>query len=167
MPDRMDTILEAVRGLLKKKEHILIAVDGRCAAGKTTLAGHLQSIMDCNVLNMDDFFLRPEQQTRERMDEPGGNVDYERFQKEVLLPLFRGECFSYRPYDCHTQTLKALNKVVLKRINIVEGSYSCHPALWEYYDLHIFLSVDHKEQLHRIAQRNEDTAELFKEKWIL
>jgi hypothetical protein len=36
---------------------------------------------------MDDFFLRIEQRTPERMTEVGGNVDYERFLETVLFPV--------------------------------------------------------------------------------
>lgn len=100
----MSTIAESVLGdieiLYQKKQRLLIAVDGRCAAGKTTLAAHLQGSLSCNVIHMDHFFLRQEQRTAERLNEPGGNVDYERFLAEALLPLKQGGSFSYRPYSC-------------------------------------------------------------------
>ena len=32
---------------------------------------------------MDDFYLQEYQRTQERYNEPGGNVDRERFKKEV------------------------------------------------------------------------------------
>ena len=38
---------------------------------------------DCNLFHMDDFFLRMEQRTPDRMKETGGNVDYERFYETV------------------------------------------------------------------------------------
>lgn len=33
--------------------------------------------------HMDDFYLQGRQRTYERLNEVGGNVDYERFAKEV------------------------------------------------------------------------------------
>lgn len=51
-------------------------------------------------------------------------------------------------------------------VNIIEGSYSCHPALWAYYDLHIFLDVEPSEQLRRIALRNGSDWKVFRDKWI-
>ena len=99
---------------------------------------------------------------------PGGNIDFERFLEEVLLPLKRGEAdVSYRPYDCHRQKMAA--PVLLKpgEVCLIEGSYSCHPALWDMYDLHIFLSVDAREQMRRIIGRNgADGAKAFRERWI-
>lgn len=145
---------------------MLIAIDGRCAAGKTTLAAHLQGLWDCNMFHMDDFFLRPSQRTPERLREPGGNVDYERFLGEVLVPLRKGEPFAYRPYDCKTQALKGPVPVQSKSVNFIEGSYSCHPALWDNYDLHIFLTLEPDEQLRRIALRNGADMPMFQEKWI-
>lgn len=150
-----------------KGETLLIALDGRCASGKTTLAAALQEKTGCNVIHMDDFFLRPEQRTQRRMEEPGGNVDYERFLEEVMLPLSRGEAFSYRPYDCKKKALVDVISVTPKTITVVEGAYSCHPVLWDYYDLHVFLSVEREEQLRRIRRRNgEEAVERFRDLWI-
>ena len=101
------------------------------------------------------------------MDEPGGNVDHERFLSEVLLPLQEGKPFSYRPYDCRRQALSDPVCVQPRAVNIIEGSYSCHPALRGHYDLRIFLTVGPEEQMRRIRVRNgESCAERFRQKWI-
>ena len=132
---------------------VLIAVDGRCAAGKSTLAAWLKERFECtvNVIHMDDFFLQPYQRTRQRMEEPGGNIDYERFEKEVMYSLSRFENFSYQIYDCKIKKLSSRIYVEPAEISIVEGSYSCHPALWDFYTLRIFLDVEPEEQLRRIC----------------
>lgn len=119
------------------------------------------------MFHMDDFFLRPEQRTAERFAEPGGNVDYERFLKEVMLPLKSGESFCFRPYDCHRQAFSEAVLVEPCPINIIEGSYSCHPMLWDCYDIRIFLRLEKEEQLCRIRERNgEDMLLMFRDKWI-
>ena len=148
------------------KKQILIAIDGNCAAGKTTLAAVLAESMDCNVFHMDDFFLRPEQRTGERYAEIGGNVDYERFREEVLLPLKAGKAFSYRPFDCRTFTLSEPVHVAPKRVNIIEGSYSQHPYFGDVYDLKILLSVTPELQRQRILQRPAHLHEQFFSRWI-
>lgn len=160
-------VTEAVKALPKKQPLQLIAIDGRCAAGKTTLAARLQEEMNCPVIHMDHFFLRPKQRTPLRLGTPGGNVDYERFLREVMAPLREGVSFQYRPYDCRKQGWGKSIGIFPKDIVIVEGSYSCHPALRENYDLRIFLHVDEKEQCKRIQQRGGDAAlTVFREKWI-
>lgn len=147
---------------------LIAAIDGRCAAGKTTLAAQLQHELGCMVFHMDDYFLRPEQRTAERMDTAGGNVDYERFYSEILQPLRDGaEQILYQPFDCKTRTLRPPVTVCPGTVNIVEGSYSCHPALWDNYDLRIFLTISPKEQLQRIRARNgAANAIQFQEQWI-
>lgn len=145
----------------------LVALDGRCASGKTTLAEHLRAACGCGVVHLDDFFLRPEQRTQERYATPGGNIDHERFLAQVLLPLRRGEPAAYRPYDCARQALGDPVRVEPSSVVVAEGSYACHPALWPHYDLRIFLTVPPEEQLRRITVRNgPQYAEVFHTKWI-
>lgn len=150
----------------KKQDRILIAIDGNSTSGKSTLAAQLQDLWDCNVFHMDDFFLRPEQRTPERLEQPGGNVDYERFRQEVLVPLETGAPFSYRPYDCSTGTLGSPVAVTPKTINVIEGSYSHHPYFADAYDLRIFLKVSPEVQRQRIAQRPAFLHKRFLEEWI-
>ena len=68
-----------------KKLPVLLAIDGRCGSGKTTLAGMIAQRYRAEVIHMDDFFLQKDQRTPERLAEPGGNVDRERFRQEVIL----------------------------------------------------------------------------------
>lgn len=152
--------------LLNTGRQILIAIDGNCTAGKTTLASFLEKEYDCNVFHMDDFFLRPEQRTAERYAQPGGNVDYERFREEVLLPLNSGEAFSYRPFSCKTFTLSESVQVMPKQLNIVEGTYCLHPYFGDAYDLKLFLSVDPELQRQRVYQRPQHVRERFFTNWI-
>lgn len=151
---------------LAERDQILIAIDGSCASGKSTLATALAEAWDCNLFHMDDFFLRPEQRTSERMEEIGGNVDYERFREEVLLPIKEGGTFSYRPYDCSTGTLAAPVQVQPRRINIIEGSYSHHPYFEDPYDLKIYLQVSPEVRKQRILKRPAFLQRRFFEEWI-
>lgn len=167
MEDLIDSVLEIIEKRKKGKERLFIAIDGRCAAGKTTLAEKLQERLEANVFHMDDFFLRPEQRTVKRLAKPGGNVDYERFLKEVMQPLKRGEAFFFRPYDCHRQVFSEAVFAEPCLLNIIEGSYACHPVLWDCYHVRIFLTLEKEEQLCRIRERNgEDMLRIFRDKWI-
>ncbi len=146
---------------------VLAAIDGQCASGKTTLAELIRQVYDCNVFHMDDFFLRPEQRTPQRLAEVGGNVDYERFREEVLTPLDSGRPFTYQVYDCRTQTLAKVEDVPVKRLNIVEGAYSRHPYFGSCYHLEYCLTIDQNEQRNRILKRNgADMLRRFESEWI-
>ena len=155
-------------GQKDQEKPLAIAIDGSSGSGKSSLSVWLQAIYGhCNVFHMDDFFLPQEQKTEERLNTPGGNVDWERFLLEVLTPLQKGNPFSYRPFDCSTGELGEPMKVVPQRLNIIEGVYSHHPALRKAYDLMVFLSIDRAEQSKRILQRNgEYMHSRFINEWI-
>lgn len=157
---------EKIYALLEEKDHLLVAIDGSCTSGKTTLAAALAARFDCNVFHMDDFFLRPEQRTPVRLSQPGGNVDHERFRQEVLQPLTRGDVFSFRPYDCSSGSLCQPVAVMPKRVNIVEGSYSQHPCFGDVYDLRVFMKVAPSVRQQRILCRPAFLQRRFFEEWI-
>jgi uridine kinase/uncharacterized membrane protein len=149
-----------------KKSPVIIALDGRCGAGKTTLAAMLREVYAAEIIPTDHFFLRESQKTPERLAEAGGNFDYERFETEVITPLKVGKVFSYKPYDCSTGELGEAVNVPESELYIIEGTYSAHPKFENFYDLRVFLSVSPAEQLRRIKIRNPETAERFKNEWI-
>lgn len=164
-----NSILESVLHKIEavKTSRILIAIDGRCASGKTTLAMDIKNAAGGNVIHVDHFFLPPDLRTEARLSEPGGNVDYERFLKEALQPLTEALPFSYKPFNCATRQFGDSIQIQPHRINIIEGAYSCHPLFIGSYNLKIFLTVDKAEQLRRIQQRNGEAAALnFVHKWI-
>lgn len=160
-------LLAAMDRRLAESPRLLMAIEGGSASGKSTLASLLARVYDCNVFHMDDFFLRPEQRTEERLAEPGGNVDRERFYEEVLEPLKTGKAVAFRRYDCQTQTLADPVTAAPKALNIVEGAYSMHPALADSYDLTVFLKIPPEVQRSRVLARNgPEVGERFFTRWI-
>ena len=149
-----------------KNGKVILAIDGRSGSGKTTLSQLLKAVYKCNVIHMDDFFLRPEQRTKERYNEAGGNVDRERFLSEVLIPLSRGESFTYRPFDCAKMDFGDPVSVIPTELTVIEGAYSTHPDLFSYYNIKVFLDVTKEEQEARIFMRGEEKSKAFFEKWI-
>ena len=160
-------LLQAIDERLPRQAHLLLAIDGGSASGKTTLAALLAQRYGCPVFHMDDFFLRPEQRTPQRLAEPGGNVDRERFFSEVLQPLRQGGPASYRRYDCRTGQLLPPVLRQAGQLNVIEGAYSMHPELSALYDLSVFLAVSPEMQHRRILQREPAfKQQLFFRQWI-
>lgn len=157
-----------IPGLIKAAgKPLAVAIDGRCAAGKTTLARKLSEAFGAPVVHMDDFFLPFEKRTPGRLALPGGNFDLERFMEEVYAPLSRGEGFSYGVFDCSRGVIGAERTIPRAEIVIVEGAYSLHPELQPLYGLRIFCDVDKKAQLERLKKRESSASfESFVEKWI-
>ena len=159
--EQIDTLLQS------DKKMILMVIEGMCGSGKSTLGEALIKKYDCNLFHMDDFFLQPYPRTPERLAEIGGNVDYERFAKEVLKPLQDGETFAYGVFDCSRQEIGYKVQVPYKRLNIVEGAYSTHPYLADRYDLAIFLEIDEELQHKRLLKRNgPERLKRFIAEWI-
>lgn len=167
MEQVLTRILQKAEGLRAEKVPLLIAIDGRCGSGKTTLGEALAGKLHASLIHMDDFYLRMEQRTEARFQEPGGNVDYERFLTDVLEPLRKGEDFSYRPFDCRIWDLGNPVFVQASPVTVIEGSYACHPSLYKNYSLRIFLDVEKEEQIRRIIKRNgPEKATEFQNRWI-
>ena len=147
---------------------LLVAIDGRCGSGKSTLAVRLSRHFEgkAAVYHMDDFFLPPALRTAERLQEPGGNVHYERFFQEVLQPLKKGISFSYGKYSCQSGDM-ITTQASPAPLAIVEGVYSLHPLLQPSYDYKVFLTVDPQTQKDRLQQRSGDQMlQRFLTEWI-
>lgn len=165
--DQYHTVFKEIDLLMNSKDKVLVAIDGNSGAGKSTLSEILESIYSCNVFHMDHFFLRPELKTKERLDEVGGNVDYVRFNDEIIKGLKSGQDFKYQIYNCQIEKLDKYISVFPRKLNIIEGVYSMHPVLIDNYDLKIFLRIDHKKQSHRILERNGNIIhQKFMNLWI-
>ena len=160
-------LAEKIKTASQKADIFIVAIDGRCASGKTTLAKKLSQMLDCEVVHTDDFYLQPHQRTSERYNEPGGNLDRERLLSEVIITLKQSGRAVYRPFVCSSMSFGEKICLSGKAVYIIEGSYSCHPELRNYYDLTVFVTTDRETQLERIRNRNgEERLPDFKEKWI-
>lgn len=160
-------VMEQIDVLMEKEGTIILGIDGYCGSGKTTLAKKLGEYYGCEVIAMDDFYLPSEMKTEERLSQLGGNVYYERVLKEVFQGIQGGEDFSYERYDCKCGMLLEPTLVKAQKLYIIEGSYSMHPVLYDYYDLRVFLTIGPEEQSERILKRNGKVIhKRFIEAWI-
>ena len=169
MFDLMKEMLKYIEEYQQKHtgKQVVIAIDGMCGAGKSTIAQMLHDKLGGNLFHMDDFFLQPYQRTSERLAEIGGNVDYERFRSEVLDKLSGEDEFSYGVYDCKNQCISHQVTVKPELINVIEGSYSMHPYFMSMADIAFFLTVTDHEQEKRLRARNsQEQVKRFIAEWI-
>lgn len=159
------TIKELRKALLEQRP-MVIAIDGPSGSGKSTLTDQLETQFDAMVFHADDYFLPSERKTKERLAEPGGNVDRERMIKEIFDHIYDPFITSHH-YNCHIEAMEVRTPRRRKPIIIIEGVYSMHPIFQPYYDVMIYLKVDRETQLERILKRsNQDILERFKKEWI-
>ena len=151
----------------KRSKPLFLAIDGMAASGKSTLGALIHDLYGGVLLHMDDFFLPPELKTPERLAQPGGNVDRERFGKELLFPLLRGETGTLRRYDCQKGERSSPTVVAPAPLIVVEGAYCLHPELRDAFDLRVFCSITPEEQRTRILKRNGVVLwKRFEAQWI-
>lgn len=162
---------EKEREILRKRASELpapciIAIDGRCGSGKTTLGTLLAHDLAADLLHMDDFYLQMFQRTPARYAMPGENVDHERVE-EVLKQWRLHKPFSYQKFDCAKMALGETVSLVPGNILVVEGSYCMHPQLRKYYDFCVFVTIDQSLQQKRLlAREGEQKLAVFNARWI-
>lgn len=158
---------QAAREILKTLESlgrpVIIAIDGRCCAGKSTLAAEIAKQTDCNIFKTDDFY--PPFSTR--TEQQKANIDEKRFLEEVLLPLKEKREVLYRPYLCKSDSFAEPVKVPFKNISVIEGCYSLLAQLRRYYNLTLFVTIDAQEQQKRLLKREgPQKLKVFNSVWI-
>ncbi len=145
---------------------VVIGIDGMCAAGKSTLGAMLAEVYGGELFHADDYFLPAELRTAQRLSELGGNLHRERLLEEILLPLEHGTPVVTRRFDCGKMALEPPIEHAPHRINIVEGSYSLHPELRDFYTLKIALRTAPDTQLQRLKARDPARVYDYVNRWI-
>ena len=146
---------------------ILVSLDGRCGSGKTTLASQLAETFPGSItVHTDDYYLPPADRVPGWEKIPCANMDLRRLRAEVLEPARAGRGFAYKAYSCREGTYLPPVTYAPARLVLVEGSYSHHPSLADFYDLRIFVTCSQAEQSRRLQAREGARYAAFVERWI-
>ena len=83
---------------------------------------------------MDDCYLPWESRAPDWMEVPAGNMDLERLQREILIPVRAGEPMTYGPFLPGAPVLDEYGDPIDVdpddvELILVEGTYSQHPSL--------------------------------------
>lgn len=141
---KLQNFIESVRS----NKLQIIALEGRCGSGKSTISKLLNNV---TVIELDDHF--------DSSNNPV-NLDY---IEELLSNLKVGETINEKCFDCHTGSYYIKEKEV-NSIVVLEGVYGYLPRLRKYIDYLAYVVIDQELQLERIKTRNNFND--FIEKWI-
>ena len=151
----------------KPTRPLVLALDGRCGSGKTTLANGLAAqLPGCTLLRTDDFYLPPAQRIPDWAHTPCANMDLTRLRDEALRPAYEGQPVQYRAYSCREGAYLPARELAAQPLVILEGSYSHHPLLTGYETLRVFLTCAKEEQTRRLQAREGERYANFAARWV-
>ncbi len=153
---------------------VLLAVDGKGGAGKSTFAAACASELEATgrraeIVHFDDFYLPSSLQPKGAVVEKpiGGNFDWKRLRDQVLAPLRRGDVARFARYDWTEDVLAETLEVSPGAIVIVEGVSSSRRELAALYDLRIWVDCPRHLRLSRgIARDGEAYRETWEQNWM-
>ncbi len=160
-----EKILENIRICGQKGETKLIAIDGLGGSGKSSFAKSLLALdTELKILELDHFPYLPEEYPYHPLGAQT-RVNLERFQREALIPLASGKPAKYENTFWWPTNQKAdTHTIPAGGIVLVEGCYSFHSDLRDYYDYSIWVECSEEEALRRAIKRDgEDGAEIWQQ----
>ena len=162
-----EELTSTIADRLARQSAVLVALDGRCSSGKTTLAAQLTERFPQSItVHTDDFYLPPSRRVTGWESIPCANMDIQRLRDEVVAPARAGQAFSYQAYSCREGAYLPPRPLGSAPLVIVEGSYSCHPTLADCYDLKVFVTCSKEEQARRLLAREGERYSGFTARWI-
>lgn len=103
-----EELTSAIADRLARQSAVLVALDGRCGSGKTTLSERLAERFPQSItVHTDDFYLPPSRRVTGWESIPCANMDIQRLRNEVVAPARAGQAFSYRAYSCREEIGRA------------------------------------------------------------
>jgi uridine kinase len=148
----------------KKKNPLIIAMDGGSGSGKSTFAHHFAKQLNAVVVPLDDFYAAdiPNKKwdtftIKERLSQI---FHWERLVVTAITPLLKGNNASWTTYDfssiqedgTYKQRLD-IQTIPPSSIIIIDGAYSTSPAIIEFVDITILIDVPIEERHKRLSNR--------------
>ena len=160
--------LPALEQLRQEKDLVLVGIDGRGGAGKSTLARQLAGQLgDAVVIEFDDFYRPSATRLPPGDTDIGGNFEWRRLRDQVLLPLSRAEEARYQRYDWVTDSMAEWHTVPACGVVLIDGNYSTREELRDLYDFRIWVDAPHDVRLARgLARDGESARARWLDEWM-
>lgn len=165
-----DKLVFEISHLLKRKNPVLVALDGRSGTGKSTLAQALVSRVEGVIVVGDDFYSGGNDDawsglsTQEKVAK---GIDWQRMRTQVLEPLLAKQPASWHPlaftpeigwtgWKDETFTLEPAPVI------LVDGVYSARPELADLVDVAVLVEADDAARRKRLVIREGQS---FMDRW--
>ena len=158
--------IQYIKDFIKDKTHVCLSIDGMCGSGKTTFSQMLKEELNANLVHIDHFYIPKKERKDDWFEAIAGNMNLERFESTVLIPFKNKEEIYYQRFNQYIQAYEDGYIMKYNPILIVDGSYSQHNQLKDYYHMKIFMICSKEEQHLRLSQREGMNMENFISTWI-
>ena len=145
-------LLDTIEELKKTYNAFAVAIDGMTGAGKTALAAHLSKRFGAPVVHLHDFRLPLSERKPDWETTPGGEMDFERFDEEIVTPWLTKKPLVYSVVDPKSGEITERRALPDGQMFLFEGTYALHPLIRDFYDLRLFMKVDGQVQASRLEK---------------
>jgi uridine kinase len=169
-PSGVDKVVSEIHRLLRHKNPVLVAIDGRSGTGKSTLAQAIASRVQGRIVLGDDFYSGGTDDAWQGMsaaEKVEKVMDWQRMRTQVLEPLLANKPASWHPLDFqpgigwvgwkHETVILHPAPVIL-----VDGVYSARPELADLVDVAVLVSANDEERRKRLDLRE---GQGFMQRW--
>lgn len=158
----LDATVAITRAIGEIAQPCMVAIDGRSAAGKSTLADRVRASLNQKValIRGDDFYRVMDEDQRFRLPPEEGylqDFDWQRLRTEALEPLRRGEVATFRVFDWQTGDLGYERVEPPTPVILAEGVYMSRPELRDLFDLVVWVETPARLRNRRQAGRDDTT----------
>jgi uridine kinase len=145
---------------------VLVALDGRSAAGKSTVAHHVGAQTAALVIDGDDFYRGGDDEfwnAKGPAEKVDAVIDWRR-QRALLTRLGRGEAARWQPYDWDADDGRLGTAVTAgpAAVVLLEGAYSARPELADLFALRALLQLPRATRRERLLERE---GERYRAEW--
>jgi uridine kinase len=161
----VNTVVAMIRALTVSAQPVVVAIDGRSGAGKSTVAQAIARVISVVIVSSDDFFAaavtNAEWDRRTPEHRAADAIDWRRLKREALEPLRRSRSARWYAFDFlagprpdGTYPLQTTpTEVAPKPVVLLEGAYSSRPELADVLDLRVLVEAASSTREARLAAR--------------
>jgi len=169
----IERLVTHIEGMLEgRSTPLVVALDGRSGAGKSTIASLVATAVGGVVVDGDDFYAGGSGEMWDAMtaaQKADHVIDWRR-QRPLIEALRRGESIGYHPYDWDDEANdgRAPHRIDVEPapVVIVDGVYSARPELADLVDLTVLILIDDDvRRAQLLAREGEDYRRDWEARW--
>ncbi len=169
----IENVISQIKDLNKKStKPILVAIDGRSGAGKSTIAKQIASRLNGIAISSDDFWIGGSDEEWDKctpQEKSDRAIDWKRIRTEVLEPLLEGKPAVWRSFNWKTGVGLTDECIKAKptKIIVLDGAYSSRPELQDIIDLSILVEIseDTNRRERLIKREGKDYMSSWHKRW--